>query len=53
MKLDNNILEPMLKAIILCMDYPLAQIDDDDEYSDAVDLQNELREILSRLDEAD
>lgn len=49
MTLDESILEPMLKAIILCMDYPLSQITDDNEYSDAVDLQNELRDILNEL----
>jgi len=47
--LDDYALEKMLEAIILCMDYPLSQISDDDEYSDAVDLQNDLREILNEL----
>lgn len=52
MTLDKNKLEPMLEAIILCMDYSLSQISDDDEYSNAVDLQNELKEMLNELKES-
>jgi len=50
MEVDNELLEKMLKAIIFCMDYPLSHIDDDDEYSDKVDLQNELRDYLNMLE---
>jgi hypothetical protein len=49
MKDYDDIIEPMLEAIILCMDYPMSKITDDDEYSDAVDLQNELKDILNEL----
>lgn len=46
---NNEILEKILEAVIFCMDYPLSQIIDDEEYSDKIDFQNELKEMLSEL----
>lgn len=49
MKDYDEVIEKMLEAIIFCMDYPMANITDDDEYSDAVDLQNDLKNALNEL----
>lgn len=50
MEIDNEHLEKLLEAIIFCMNYPLSQITNDDEYSDKVDLQNDLKNWLDYLE---
>ena len=47
----NTILVKIIKATIMCMDHSMADIVDDDKYDRAVDLQNELREMLAELQE--
>jgi hypothetical protein len=53
MKLDQKGIEKILEAVIFCMDYALSAVTDDEEYSEKVDLQNELREILSEFRQSD
>jgi hypothetical protein len=52
MKLDQEGIEKILEAIIFCMDYALSVVTDDDEYSEKIDLQNELREMLSEFQQS-
>ncbi len=49
MDVDKELIEKILEATILCMDYPLSQITDDGEYDRAVDLQNDLKSSLENL----
>jgi len=46
---DKETMEKMLEAILMCMDYPMSQMDSDEEYDQAVDLQNDLKEKLAEL----
>lgn len=49
MEVNKELMEKILEAVVFCMDYPMAKIDDDEGYSKMVDLQNELREKLTEF----
>jgi len=52
MTLDQNdpLVQNLVKAVVFCMDYGMSQIDDDEKYSEMVDLQNELKGVLNDPD---
>ena len=43
---EKHLLERMGEGLDFCMDCAMSKISDDDKYSEMVDLQNEIKELL-------
>lgn len=46
---EKELVKKMGEGLEFCMDWAMSKISDDDKYSEMVDLQNEIKELLQEV----
>jgi hypothetical protein len=46
---EKELIEKMGEALDFCMDWAVSKVTDDDKYSDMVDLQNDIKDLIREV----